>query len=92
MLVYGFVSNYYDTPARAAGVAWCAGFGRLGGIVGPLIGGVLIGAGIANNVNFYIFAGIALAGAVVTYFVPKPLEHNKPIPIPSSPSGTTVDV
>ncbi|WP_420749034.1 MFS transporter [Rhodococcus sp. O3] len=70
VLVYGFVSNYYETRARAAGVAWCAGFGRLGGIVGPIIGGLLIGAGLSNNVNFYIFAGIALAGAVVTFFVP----------------------
>ncbi|MEE2032787.1 MFS transporter [Rhodococcus chondri] len=92
VLVYGFVSNYYDTPARAAGVAWCAGFGRLGGIVGPLIGGVLIGAGIANNVNFYIFAGIALAGAIVTYFVPKPLEHHNQIQIPTPTTGTTGDV
>ena len=70
VLVYGFVSNYYETRARAAGVAWCAGFGRLGGIFGPIIGGLLIGAGLSNNVNFYIFAGIALAGAVVTFFVP----------------------
>ncbi|MFD6894591.1 MFS transporter [Rhodococcus sp. NPDC060086] len=91
VLVYGFVSNYYDTPARAAGVAWCAGFGRLGGIVGPIIGGLLIGAGFANNVNFYIFAVIALAGGLVTLFVPRPLQHNRRIDLPAAPSGTTVD-
>ena len=27
VLIYGFVANYYATAARAAGVAWCAGFG-----------------------------------------------------------------
>lgn len=91
VLVYGFVSNYYDTPARAAGVAWCAGFGRLGGIVGPIIGGLLIGAGLANDVNFYIFAGIALAGAIVTYFVPAPRRPLTRIDVPEHPGGTTVD-
>ena len=69
-LIYGFVANYYATAARAAGVAWCAGFGRLGGIFGPLIGGLLVGAGIGSDVTFYIFAGVALIGMAVTFLVP----------------------
>lgn len=92
VLIYGFVSNYYDTPARGAGVAWCAGFGRLGGIFGPVIGGLLIGAGFANNVNFYIFAGIALAGAAVTFFVPKPVHSVFPVAVPERSAPSTVDV
>ena len=70
VLIFGFVSNYYRTTVRAAGVAWAAGFGRLGGIGGPLIGGLLIGAGIAVQTNFYIFAGVALIGLVITLLVP----------------------
>jgi AAHS family benzoate transporter-like MFS transporter len=69
VLVYGFVSNYYPTPARGAGVAWCAGFGRLGGIFGPLVGGFLISAQAPSNVAFIVFAAVALAGGVVTVFV-----------------------
>lgn len=74
VLIYGFVSNFYPTEARAAGVAWCAGFGRLGGIFGPVIGGLLIGAGISSATAFYLFAGIALLGAAATMLVvtPKP--------------------
>ncbi|PYE13677.1 AAHS family benzoate transporter-like MFS transporter [Williamsia limnetica] len=71
VLIYGYVSNYYPTSARAAGVAWCAGFGRLGGIVGPMIGGLLLGAGISSASAFYIFAAVALVGAGVTMLVPK---------------------
>ena len=41
-LIYGFVANYYRTNVRAAGVAWCAGFGRLGGIGGPVLGSILL--------------------------------------------------
>ncbi|TFB67962.1 aromatic acid/H+ symport family MFS transporter [Cryobacterium sp. Hz9] len=71
VLIYGFVSNYYVTSVRAAGVAWCAGFGRLGGIFGPLLGGALIAAGAAGTAAFYVFAGVALFGALVTLFVPR---------------------
>jgi len=71
VLIYGFVSNYYATVARAAGVAWCAGFGRLGGIFGPIIGGSLIGAGVGTQFAFYVFAIIAILGMLVTFFVPR---------------------
>ncbi|MEE2058362.1 MFS transporter [Rhodococcus artemisiae] len=70
ILIYGFVANYYSTNARAAGIAWCAGFGRLGGIFGPIIGGLILGAGLGSNVALYIFAGVALIGAVLTALVP----------------------
>jgi AAHS family benzoate transporter-like MFS transporter len=66
VLIYGLVSNYYPTRARAAGVAWCAGFGRLGGIVGPILGGILVGAGVGGTTAFYVFSGVALVGALVT--------------------------
>ncbi|MFF8609518.1 MFS transporter [Streptomyces sp. NPDC015346] len=71
VLIYGFVSNYYDTVARAAGVSWCAGFGRLGGIGGPVVGGALVGAGVPPLYAFYVFACVAVAGMLVTGFVPR---------------------
>ncbi|MFC4003998.1 MFS transporter [Prauserella oleivorans] len=81
VLVYGLVSNYYPTRARAAGVAWCAGFGRLGGIVGPVIGGFLVGAGLGGTTAFYIFAGIALVAALVTGLVPRPEHADAEVPL-----------
>lgn len=71
VLIYGFTSNYFTTNARAAGVAWCSGFGRLGGIFGPLIGGWLAAAGLGGATAFYIFGGVALFGALVTVLVPR---------------------
>jgi AAHS family benzoate transporter-like MFS transporter len=71
VLVYGFTANYFGTEARAAGVAWCAGFGRLGGILGPVIGGVLIGMNADPATSFYIFAAFALAGCVFMALVPR---------------------
>jgi AAHS family benzoate transporter-like MFS transporter len=70
VLIYGFQSNYYTTNARAAGVAWCASVGRLGGVLGPIIGGWLAAAGIGGATAFYIYGAVALIGAVVTVLVP----------------------
>ena len=69
-LIYGFVANYYRTNVRGAGVAWCAGFGRLGGVAGPLLGGFLIGGGFALNSIFYVLAGLGLLGVLLTLLVP----------------------
>jgi len=55
---------------RAAGVAWCAGFGRLGGIGGPMLGSLLISAGIALDSIFYVLACIGVFGIALTLLVP----------------------
>ncbi|WP_367850106.1 MFS transporter [Rhodoferax sp. WC2427] len=70
-LIYGFVANYYRTHVRGAGVAWCAGFGRLGGVGGPLLGGFLIAGGFELNAIFYVLAALAIVGTVLTLVVPK---------------------
>ena len=81
VLTYGLTSNYYGTSARAAGVAWCAGFGRLGGIFGPAIGGLIIGAGFGPSTAFYLFAGVAIIGAIATFLIPRsPAEEKLVIP------------
>ncbi len=69
-LIYGFVANYYRTNVRAAGVAWCAGFGRIGGIGGPMLGSFLIGAGLELDYIFYILAGLGILGVLLTLLVP----------------------
>jgi MFS transporter, AAHS family, benzoate transport protein len=69
-LIYAFVANYYRTNVRGAAVAWCAGFGRLGGVGGPLLGGFLIAAGLALNSIFWVLTGLCLLGLVLTLLVP----------------------
>ena len=59
MLIYGFVAKYLS------GVAWCAGFGRLGGVDGRLIA-----AGLSIATIFFVLAGLALVGVVLTLVVP----------------------
>ena len=88
-LIYGFVANYYRTQVRAAGVAWCAGFGRIGGIGGPMLGSFLIGAGLPLDVIFYILAGLAVLGIGLTLLVPLSRSAQAVPAAQSLPLGTT---
>jgi AAHS family benzoate transporter-like MFS transporter len=72
-LLYGLVSNYYPTNVRGAGVAWAAGFGRLGGVGGPILGGFLAAAFATDlHLVFYILAGFAVAGMILILMTPRP--------------------
>jgi AAHS family benzoate transporter-like MFS transporter len=88
ILIFGFVANYYRTNVRGAGVAWCAGFGRLGGVGGPLVGGLLVAAGLALNSIFFVLAGVGLVGALLTLLVPVGRRHYDLHPIRIEPTGT----
>lgn len=70
ILVYGMTSNYFPTQARQAGMSWAAGFGRLGGIAGPALGGMIIAVGLGASDAFMVFAVATVIGAVATVFVP----------------------
>jgi AAHS family 4-hydroxybenzoate transporter-like MFS transporter len=40
--VNALAAVYYPTDLRSTGIGWGLGIGRLGAIVGPLVGGVLV--------------------------------------------------
>jgi AAHS family benzoate transporter-like MFS transporter len=69
-LINAYVGRYYPTGARATGVGWSLGVGRLGAIVGPVAGGLVLDSGLAANWNFYLFAAVALVGLLATSLVP----------------------
>ncbi|MDZ7934672.1 MAG: MFS transporter [Emticicia sp.] len=64
--LYALSARLYPTEFRTTGVGWAMGAGRLGGIVGPIIGGLLIGAGLGIATNFLIFAVPALLSGLIT--------------------------
>ena len=70
LLVYAFVSKHYPAGARATAMGWVAGVGRAGSIVGPIMGGLLVGAGLAIPWGFYAFALVGLVGAIAVSMVP----------------------
>jgi MFS transporter, AAHS family, 4-hydroxybenzoate transporter len=56
-------ASFYPTAARATGVAWMIGVGRLGGVAGALAGGVLLGLGWQPGAVFSLLAAPAVMGA-----------------------------
>jgi MFS family permease len=69
VLLYAYVSKHYPTSGRGTALGWAAGIGRIGAICGPLLGGLLLGAGLAVPWGFYAFALVGLLGAVFVALV-----------------------
>ena len=64
--LYALSARLYPAAFRTTGVGWAMGAGRFGAIIGPLLGGLLIGAGLSIGINFLIFALPAVISGLVT--------------------------
>jgi MFS transporter, AAHS family, 4-hydroxybenzoate transporter len=58
---------FYPTSVRATGVGWALGIGRVGSIVGPLIGGVLLTMKWSPASVFMVAAVAALCAALAAF-------------------------
>jgi AAHS family 4-hydroxybenzoate transporter-like MFS transporter len=67
MCTIGLSASFYDTSQRATGVGWSLGSGRVGAVVGPVIGGVLIAAGLSTSVLFFVAGFVSLAAALAVF-------------------------
>lgn len=56
ILLYASVAQLYDLSVRSTGLGWASGVGRIGAIVGPTLGGVLLARELPLQQNFLIFA------------------------------------
>src|SRR5439155_26710311 len=63
-------ADYYPTSIRSTGVGWCLGIGRIGGIVGPILGGILLGMGAGARRVFWVAAIPPLVGSMASLAVP----------------------
>lgn len=80
VLVYAYVSHVYPTSARGTALGTTSAVGRFGAIAGPLLGGVLLTAGVAYPWGFYIFAVVAAVGAVCIAAVNRDPAPDEPLP------------
>jgi AAHS family 4-hydroxybenzoate transporter-like MFS transporter len=60
-------AGYYPTSVRATGVGWALGVGRVGSIVGPLVGGVLLSQKWSAGDVFMAAALAALCAALAAF-------------------------
>ncbi|MDB5456242.1 MAG: 4-hydroxybenzoate transporter [Caulobacter sp.] len=64
MCVVALCATFYKTSLRATGVGWLMGAGRIGAILGPILGGVLIARGMTATNLFLVAGGVSLLTAV----------------------------
>lgn len=62
-------ATYYPTAIRATGIGWALGVGRIGAVIGPAIGGILVGAHFSVPVVIManVIPAIIAAGAIVLF-------------------------
>lgn len=60
--------NYFEPAVRSAGLGIMLGCSRVGGIVGPLLGGFAIGAGFGRFWTLFLFAVILLIPIVAALY------------------------
>lgn len=63
--VNALAASFYPTSVRSTGIGWSLGIGRIGSVVGPMLGGVLLGLKWENTTIFFVFAIPALISAIM---------------------------
>jgi MFS transporter, AAHS family, 4-hydroxybenzoate transporter len=65
--LHALAASAYPTEIRATGVGWALGAGRIGSILGPVLGGLLLTVGWGMAGYFAACAGLMLvAGAALS--------------------------
>lgn len=65
---YGLAASLYPAAVRSTGIGWAMGVGRFGAVVGPMLGGVLLGAGASLATVMVVFAVPLVIAAVAALF------------------------
>ncbi|WP_143659003.1 aromatic acid/H+ symport family MFS transporter [Streptomyces sp. SA15] len=63
----------------ATALGWTLGFGRIGSMLAPPLLGLIIGAGLALQWNFYALAVPGVIGAALTGLVPRAPGEEVPV-------------
>ena len=55
ILLYAYVAQFYPTAIRSTALGWSSGVGRIGAILGPVLGGALLAMQLSHQMNFLAF-------------------------------------
>ena len=67
--LYAYSPEHYPTEIRGTGTGLAAAFGRVGGILGPLLVGYLVTAKVPLDTIFLVFAVSIIIGALAVLFL-----------------------
>jgi len=64
-VIYTYTPELYPTSIRALGSGWAAGFGRIGGMLAPMLVGVLLVHGAPMDIIFAMFASVFVIVSII---------------------------
>ncbi|UQZ83286.1 Putative niacin/nicotinamide transporter NaiP [Paenibacillus konkukensis] len=67
--LYAYTPELYPTRVRSTGVGMATSFGRIGGVIAPLLVGLLVARGVELQMIFYLFFASILIGALAVFFL-----------------------
>lgn len=85
--VNSLAASYYPTGLRSTGIGWSLGIGRFGSILGPVLGGYLIGLSWAPPALFTASAVPAAVSALVTLAMVRSLRRPARAAAPVAPAA-----
>lgn len=71
-----YISQYYPAYIRSTGSGMAFGIGRIGAIVGPTLGGILLSMNVTLQMNFLIFAIPGVIAAIAISLVQERYGNN----------------
>jgi AAHS family 4-hydroxybenzoate transporter-like MFS transporter len=69
MCIVGLAATFYETSVRATGVGWLIGTGRIGAILGPILGALLISHAVPPSSLFQIAGALSFAAAAGVFLL-----------------------
>lgn len=87
-IVQAYVSQYYPAYIRSTALGMASGIGRIGGMLGPLLGGFLLSVSLPIQLNFIAFAIPGVIAAVALSLVPKQQTQLQDDDVSIEPTGT----
>jgi benzoate transport len=66
---WGLAANLYPAEIRGTGIGWALGVGRIGAVLGPIVGGVLVGAKLPVSSIFAIYTVPLIVAAALCLMI-----------------------
>jgi AAHS family 4-hydroxybenzoate transporter-like MFS transporter len=91
MCAVALSASYYESALRSTGVGWALGIGRIGAIIGPVIGGVLIARHVSTPALFLIAGAVSLGASAAVFGIARITRRRNPSQFfATPPHGQTV--
>jgi AAHS family 4-hydroxybenzoate transporter-like MFS transporter len=78
MCAVALSASYYESALRSTGVGWALGIGRIGAIIGPVIGGILIAQHMSTPTLFLIAGAVSLGASAAVFGIARITRRRNP--------------